>query len=62
MDIRDEPPKQDAGDGGHVRGISTGVLFAGIAATIILVVILGCIGNRKCRKGKLEKQHVEYGS
>ena len=48
-------------DAGNVRGISTGVLFAGIAVTVIIVVILGCVGNRRCRKGRLEK-HVEHGS
>lgn len=62
MDIRDEPGKQDGGDGGKLSGVGTGVLFAVIAASIILVVALGCVGNRRCRKNKREKPHVEHGS
>ena len=58
MDIREEPGKQDGGP----SGVGTGVLFAVIGFSIILVVVLGCVGNKHCRKNKRAKPRVEHGS
>lgn len=62
MDIREDAADKGSGSGsGNIQGISTGVLFACIAGTLILVVVLGCLGHRRHKKRLIEK-HVEHGS
>lgn len=62
MDIRvrvreDDPSKEPK----NLQGLSTGVLFACIAGTMIVLIVLGCLGHRRHKKRLLDKG-VEHGS